>query len=200
MGRGGRPRPPGPLRPDRRDRLPDGRPALRRREGQGRPGPALRHRRQPAGDGRADQPPRHLVVRGPRAIDPRVRGDRPGRQPRPLLPQPGRRPADRVSGGRARVIEGDYETYPAPRPGREGTRRGGRDQVRRLVRRERRLPSRVDGGEAQDASSPIARRPTSSARSASSRRRSPSSKTCSASPPPGATRSRPSARRSATSC
>ena len=95
LGRGRRPQPARPLRPDRRDRLPDRRPALRRREGQGRAGPALRHGGQPAGHGRADQPPRHLVVRGARAVDQRVRGDRPGRQPRPLLPQPGRRPADR---------------------------------------------------------------------------------------------------------
>ena len=107
-------------------RLPDRRPALRRREGQGRPRPALRHGGQSAGHGRADQPPRHLVVRGARTVDPRVRGDRAGRQPRPLLPQPGRRPADRRSAaarpGSSRAITRPISTSPRkrrkPRPRR----------------------------------------------------------------------------------
>ena len=80
----------------RRDRLPDRRPALRRREGARPRWPGLAATGgQPPGHGRADQPPRHLGVRRAGALDPRVRGDRPGRQPRPLLPQPGGRPPDR---------------------------------------------------------------------------------------------------------
>ena len=51
MGGGRRPRPAGPLRPDRRDRLSDGRQALRRREGQGGPRAPVRHGRQSPGDG-----------------------------------------------------------------------------------------------------------------------------------------------------
>ena len=45
-----------------------------------------------------DEPTNHLDIwsqGSPRALDQRVRGDGPGRQPRSLLPQPGRRPAGR---------------------------------------------------------------------------------------------------------
>ncbi len=44
-----------------------------------------------------DEPTNHLDIwslRGPRALDQRVRGDGARRQPRPILPQPGRRPPD----------------------------------------------------------------------------------------------------------
>ena len=99
--------------------------------------------------------------------------------------------------GRARVIEGDYETYQhLVQKEKEAAADKARAKAARPCPAGLRQPPIATA--APRRSSPTARRPTSSARSPSSRPRSPSSKTCSASPPPGATRSRPSAPRIAT--
>ena len=203
LGPGGRPRPPRSVRPGRRPRTPQGRPALRRREGEGRARPAGGDLGQPPGHGRADEPPRHLGLRRPGAVDPRVRGDRPGRLARPLLPQPGRRPDHRRlrrqgprRRGRLRDLpahgrQGGRGRSPAsshwPRPQQAGGDRPGR--IRRQARQA-------------EAEVPLPQEPPmSSARSpSSSRPRSPNWKTHSASPPPGASRSRRSRPRTSTPC
>ena len=78
---------------------------------------------QPAGDGRADQPPRHLGLRRPGAVDPRVRGDRARRLARPLFPQPGGRPDHRRRRRQGPGDRGGLRDLPAPRrPGGRGRR------------------------------------------------------------------------------
>ena len=104
-----------------------------------------------------------------------------------------------VADGRARVIEGDYETYQhlaqqrsrsAPSKAAAASRAAAATAPTPVVRRQVR--------EAQ-AKVPLPQGGRHRARDRRARRpRSPSSKTCSASPPPGATRSRPSAPRIAT--
>ena len=61
-----------------------------------------------------DEPTNHLDIwsqRSARAIDQRIRGDGAGREPRPIFSQSGRRPVGRDGRRRARLIEGDYDTY-----------------------------------------------------------------------------------------
>ena len=102
---------------------------------------------QPAGHGRADQPPRHLVVRRPRAVDPRVRGDRPGRQPRPLLPQPGGRPPDRRRRRPGPGHRGGLRDLPAPRRSRRPRPPPGQGRRRAAAaapRRPRTRPSKAE--------------------------------------------------------
>ena len=112
LGRGRRPRPARPVRPDRRDRLPDRRPALRRREGQGRAGPALRHRRPTcwswtsrrttSTSGRArPSSGRSASSRGP-CWSSATTATSSTRSPTGCIV---------LGDGQARVIEGDYETY-----------------------------------------------------------------------------------------
>ena len=126
----------------RRDRLPDRRPALRRREGQGRAGPALR---PPAANLLVmDEPTNHLDIWSCEALErsiKRVRGDGPGRQPRPLLPQPGRRPPDRRRRRPGPGHRGGLRDLPAPRPAGEAERRRqGRRQAGHGPRGRRRRP------------------------------------------------------------
>ncbi len=107
-----------------------------------------------------------------------------------------------IQNGKARVIEGDYETF--------------QHLLQKEKEREQKPPTRTAGAPAPDrpkaksapapgrprspnVSFPIARRSISSARSASSSARSPSSRICSGSRQPGAIRSRLSARRTGTS-
>ena len=136
--------------------------ALRRREGQGRLARLAATGGESPRHGRADQPPRHLVVRRPRTVDPRVRGDRPRRHPRPLFPQPGRRPDRRRRRRPGPRHRGGLRDLPAPR--RPGGRLEGLGQGAGAARR----PSpRIDTGQgraSQAGNSPIASPTTSRAR------------------------------------
>ena len=187
LGGRGRPQPAGAVRPDRRARFSHRRQALRRRESQGRPGPAVRDLRQSSGHGRAHQPPRHLVARSPRALDQRVRGNRPGRQPRPLLPQQGRRSAGGPRRGTCSRHPGRLRDVSASAQGKE-KERGDKSPARprRVGRgsdsRSRPHSARAPGAPRPNESSHTARPSRSNAKSASSKWSWTSSKTCSASP------------------
>ena len=103
-----------------------------------------------------------------------------------------------VADGRARVIEGDYETYQHLVQKEKERAEKAAGQVRR-GRPPRRGPGHRGIVRETQAEVPLPQGGRHRARDRpSSRRKSPSSKTCSASPPPGATRSRPSAPRIAT--
>ena len=100
--------------------------------------------------------------------------------------------------GRARVIEGDYETYQhLIQQEKEAAAEQSPRQGRPPCPAVRQSPPTATA--APRRNSPTARPPTSSARSASWKTSSPRSRTCSASPQPGATPSRPSGPRTATS-
>ena len=97
--------------------------------------------------------------------------------------------ADRIivlGDGKARVIEGDYETYQRLAQ-QEADAAQGQPAAAPAADPRRPRSRKARSGR---RNTPTASRPTSSARSARSRPGSPRSKTCSASPPPGANRSR----------
>ena len=131
LGRERRPRSARTFRIERRPRISNRGPALRRREGQGRPRPALRHFGQRAGHGRADQPPRHLVSRSARAIDQRIRGNRARREPRPVFSQSGRGPPGRNLRRPGPPDRGRLRHVPAHDRARKGTRREPRGRTGR---------------------------------------------------------------------